>query len=133
MRIPEVVVCAIIPFNEKIIMIKRATHPYFGSWSLPGGHLKFGEKLEEAVVREVREETGLKVQVRRLVDFMNFIKHDNGISFHYVIFCFECTRLSYSFRVGKEVLEVALIDPKNLDPETFPPPVKYFLKRENYL
>lgn len=132
MKRPKVTVVAIIPLNEKIVMVKRASAPFMGKWSLPGGHLEFGEKLEDAVIREVEEETNLETRVRRLVGFRNYIGQSD-IRIHYVIFCFECEAISYDHKAGEEVLEVALVDPKSIPPETISPAVLCFLKREKYL
>jgi 8-oxo-dGTP diphosphatase len=55
---------AIIPFNEgKILLIKRNTLPFKGYWALPGGRMDPGETIEQTVVREVKEETGLTVTI----------------------------------------------------------------------
>jgi 8-oxo-dGTP diphosphatase len=55
---------AIIPFPpDKILLIKRATVPFKGYWALPGGRVNMGETVEHTVVREVKEETGLTVEV----------------------------------------------------------------------
>jgi ADP-ribose pyrophosphatase YjhB (NUDIX family) len=55
---------AIIPFPEDLILlIKRKTLPFKGYWALPGGRMDPGEAIEQTVVREVREETGLMVTI----------------------------------------------------------------------
>ena len=55
---------AIIPFpNDKILLIKRNTPPFIGYWGLPGGRMDPGETIEQTVVRECKEETGLDVAV----------------------------------------------------------------------
>ena len=58
-----------VVFDERgrLLLIKRANPPAQGSWSLPGGRLEPGEQAREGVIREVLEETGLKVSVRREV------------------------------------------------------------------
>jgi ADP-ribose pyrophosphatase YjhB (NUDIX family) len=55
---------AIIPFPEnQILLIKRSTPPFIGYWALPDGRSEPGEAVEQTVVREVKEETGLSVEV----------------------------------------------------------------------
>ena len=60
---PLVVVNAVIQDGENVLLIKRGKEPYKGGWVVPGGHVGVKEDLEEAIVREVKEETGLKVKV----------------------------------------------------------------------
>jgi 8-oxo-dGTP diphosphatase len=55
---------AIIPFPQnKILLIKRNTLPFVGYWALPGGRMDPGENVEQTIVRECKEETGLDVTV----------------------------------------------------------------------
>jgi len=64
-----VITCVeVIVHNEsgEILLTKRAKEPFFGSWILPGGHLKIGEEPKDAAEREVYEETGLLIKVERL-------------------------------------------------------------------
>ena len=66
-----------------------------GQWGLPGGSVEIGESVSEAVVREVREETGLTVAPRRLVGIyseprLQVVRYPNGNVWHYVNVCFEC-------------------------------------------
>src|SRR5665647_1688838 len=59
---------AIIPFpGNKILLIKRNTIPFKGYWALPGGRMDPGETIEQTIVREVKEETGLDVTIVRKV------------------------------------------------------------------
>ena len=59
---------AIIPFpDDQILLIKRNTRPFVGYWALPGGRMDLGENIEQTIVREVKEETGLEVAILRVV------------------------------------------------------------------
>ena len=59
---------AIIPFpQDKILLVKRNTVPFKGYWALPGGRIDSDETIEQTVVREVKEETGLDVEVVRKI------------------------------------------------------------------
>jgi 8-oxo-dGTP diphosphatase len=53
--------------NRSVVLVKRRKPPYEGYWALPGGLVEYGETVEEAVAREVREETGLEIEIRGLV------------------------------------------------------------------
>jgi 8-oxo-dGTP diphosphatase len=59
---------AIIPYpDDKILLIKRNTRPFVGYWALPGGRMDPGETIEQTVVREVKEETGLEAEIVSVV------------------------------------------------------------------
>ncbi len=67
-----------------------------GQWGLPGGSMEIGESATQAIVREVREETGLEVRTRRLIGVysdpaLQVVRYPDGNVWHYVSLCFECT------------------------------------------
>ncbi|SDF56516.1 8-oxo-dGTP diphosphatase [Methanolobus vulcani] len=64
---PKLTVDAVIIFNEKIVLIQRKNPPFQGKFALPGGFVDIGETTEEAVVREVLEETGLTIEIVKLL------------------------------------------------------------------
>lgn len=66
-----------------------------GQWGLPGGKMEIGESATQAVVREVKEETGLEVSARRLIGVysdpaLQVVRYPDGNVWHYVSLCFEC-------------------------------------------
>ena len=84
---PVVGVGAIILDGDRILLEKRKNPPGKGKWSVPGGLVDLGETAEEAVIREVKEETGLEVYDPRLVDVVNYINlgEKGAVMYHYVI------------------------------------------------
>ena len=73
---PIVGVGAVIVDGDRVLLVKRAHEPLKGEWSLPGGAVEVGETLEAALVREVREETGLDVDVGPVVEVLDRIRRD---------------------------------------------------------
>lgn len=86
---PHVVVTAVVIKGNSILLTERKNPPFKGMWSLPGGHLEFGEQLEEAAIRETREETGIEITVAGFLKFDNIITTESGKNFHAVIFHFQ--------------------------------------------
>jgi len=80
---------AIIPYpDNKILLIKRNTKPFVGYWALPGGRMDPGETIEQTVVREVKEETGLQSMIVRVVgEYVERGVKDN-IEYEYYPTCF---------------------------------------------
>jgi 8-oxo-dGTP diphosphatase len=88
---PLVGVGAVIVQEGRVLLIRRGRDPMKGHWTLPGGVLEVGESLAEGVAREVREETGLKVEVLELVELLDRIHREDGrVRFHYVIADYLC-------------------------------------------
>jgi len=84
---PVVGVGAVILDGDKILLEKRKNEPSKGKWSVPGGLVELGESVEQAVIREVKEETGLEVYEPRLVDVVNYVSlgEKGAVIYHYVI------------------------------------------------
>ena len=80
---------AIIKFPpQMILLIKRDTVPFKGYWALPGGRAEPGENVEQAIVREVKEETGLDVTVVRKIGEYHEQGVQGGVEYDYYPACF---------------------------------------------
>jgi 8-oxo-dGTP diphosphatase len=75
-----------------VLVVQRGQEPLKGAWSLPGGALELGETIEQGIVREVREETGLEVEPLAVIEVFDRISHDeNGrVRYHYLLVDFLC-------------------------------------------
>ena len=84
---PVVGVGAIILRKCQILLEKRGNEPARGQWTIPGGVVEVGESLEDAVLRETKEETGLDVKSSALIDVVDqvHLDKDRKIEYHYVI------------------------------------------------
>ncbi|MFP5309529.1 MAG: NUDIX domain-containing protein [Actinomycetes bacterium] len=84
---PTVAVGAVVrDERRRLLVVRRGNPPARGAWSLPGGRQEPGESLEEAVAREVAEETGLTVEVGGLVGHLEVRDPDAGV--HFVVLDF---------------------------------------------
>src|ERR1700757_3889639 len=95
-EMPLVGVGAIIIDEDRVVLVKRGHAPLQGKWSIPGGVLEVGETLRKAVVREVREETGLTIEPGELLGvFERVLPDEQGrMKYHYVLIDFLCRRMS---------------------------------------
>ena len=84
---PHIGVGVLLTRDDYLLLVKRKYNPDAGFWSIPGGHLDLGEKVEVAAVREAFEETGFNVKVSRLAGIIDKIMYDDKgeIEYHYVL------------------------------------------------
>jgi 8-oxo-dGTP diphosphatase len=113
---PVVGVGGVIVDRGRTVLIRRGTEPLLGEWSIPGGTIEIGETIEEAVRRELGEETGLEVRVLELIEFFDRIYLENGATqsqdkrkprYHYVIADYLCEPVGGEARAGSDVTDLA--------------------------
>lgn len=88
-----------------ILLVERAGEPLKGYWSLPGGLLETGEELDQAVRREVLEETGLEVEPVRRFDIFERIMRDAAgkAEYHYILIDYVCRVTGGELCAGSDV------------------------------
>jgi 8-oxo-dGTP diphosphatase len=108
---------AIIVDGDAVLLVQRAFEPLKGHWSLPGGALELGETLEEAVVREVLEETGLVIEPVTVVEAFDRISHDDAgrVRYHYVLVDFLCRVTGGSLASASDALDARWVSRPELN------------------
>lgn len=109
---PKLTVDAVIFEGDEVVLVKRMNPPFKDAWALPGGFVEYGEKVEKAVVREAKEETGLKVEVIELVGVYSDPKRDpRG---HTVGVAYLCKKKGGELKADSDAKEVRWWNTKKL-------------------
>jgi ADP-ribose pyrophosphatase len=109
---PVVGVGGVVVRDARALLIRRGGEPLKGQWSIPGGTLELGETIAEGVRRELREETGLEVQVLELIEVFERISPpaaagDGRPQYHFVILDYLCAAADGEPVAGSDVTDVA--------------------------
>lgn len=100
---PILAVDVIILDNEKVLLVKRATYPFIGYWTLPGGHVEYGETTEHALKREMKEELGISVKIKELLGVYSDPKRDPR--YHTVSAVYLCEKNKGKIKLNFEASE----------------------------
>jgi 8-oxo-dGTP diphosphatase len=113
---PVLGVGALVFRQNKILLVERGKEPLKGWWSLPGGVLETGERIEEGIRREVKEETGLEVKPVALATiFERIIRDDKGrAQYHYVLIDYICRILGGTPAAASDVSALAWVGESDL-------------------
>jgi len=113
---PHLAVSAAIFRDGRVLIVRRGRPPAHGLYTLPGGGVELGETLEQAVVREVREETALAVAPLALVGFREAIGRDTAgrIERHFVILPFAARWIAGEIALNEELAEAQWRRPDEL-------------------
>jgi 8-oxo-dGTP diphosphatase len=113
---PVVGVGAVVVQDGRVVLIKRRFEPLAGQWSLPGGTLELGETLEAGVAREIREETGLEIEVGPVVEVFDriLLDPDQRVRYHFVLIDYLCRPIGGRLAAGSDVADAVLAAPGEL-------------------
>jgi 8-oxo-dGTP diphosphatase len=119
---PSIGVGGVLIHDGRVLLIRRGKEPLLGRWVVPGGTVEVGETLETALVREMEEETGIRVKPSDLLTVFDRIQREgNRVLYHYVIVDYLCDYLSGAPRAGSDAEAVALVSPEELPAYDLPP------------
>lgn len=104
---PLLAVDALIIYEGKLVLIKRKNPPYKDQFALPGGSVDIGETVEEAAIREAKEETDLDIEIVKLLGVYSDPKRDPRS--HTVSICF-IARGEGNLRAGSDAKDIGLFD-----------------------
>ena len=110
--------------DGRVLLIRRGKPPLLGRWVVPGGTVERGESLEEALVREMKEETDLSVRPVDLLTVFDRIERDPGgeVTYHYVIVDYLCSYVAGELVAGSDAEAAAFVAPGEL--HRYEPPAK---------
>ena len=109
---PALAVDGVIIKNHIILLVKRSKPPFEGLYALPGGFVEYGETVESALIREIVEETGLKVKIKSLIGVYSDPKRDpRG---HIISIAFRAQIIGGEVSSGSDASEVRFFDIRNL-------------------
>lgn len=110
---PKLMVDVVIPSQEGVVLVRRGSAPFEGQWALPGGFVEIGETVQEAAAREAAEETGLAVEVSRLVGV--YSDPDRDPRGHNVSVAFLARVIGGQMQAASDASEVDVLDPDTVE------------------
>lgn len=99
--------------NGKILLVRRAIDPGKGMWDIPGGFLELGETVEEAMIRELKEETGIETEFKYFTSTIDLYEFQ-GIVYPLSCVIFHGKIKDQNFRAGDDASEIKFFKPQDL-------------------
>lgn len=112
---PEVGVSTAVFRDGRVLLAQRAMGALAGLWSLPGGRVEFGERLEDAALRELDEEVAVKAKIVDFAGIVEVMPRPEGAQFHFLVVCFAAHWVSGEPQTGPEAAAICWADPMTLD------------------
>jgi len=112
---PRVAVGAVVLDGERVLLARRGRPPGQGKWSIPGGLVHLGERIEEALVREIEEESGLRVRLLGLCGVIDrVVREQDTVRYHYVIIDYVAESMGGRLQAGSDAAEVRWVNVDDL-------------------
>jgi ADP-ribose pyrophosphatase YjhB (NUDIX family) len=112
---PRVAVGAVVLDGERVLLARRGRPPGQGKWSIPGGLVHLGERIEEALVREIEEESGLRVRLLGLCGVIDrVVREQDTVRYHYVIIDYVAESVGGRLQAGSDAAEVRWVNVDDL-------------------
>ena len=112
---PRVGVGAVVLDGERVLLARRGRAPNMGKWSIPGGLVHLGERLEDALVREIEEESGLRVRILGLCGVIDrVVREQDAVRYHYVIIDYAALAVGGRLQAGSDAAEVRWVNMDDL-------------------
>ena len=112
---PRVAVGAVVLDGDRVLLARRGHPPGQGKWSIPGGLVHLGERIEEALVREIEEESGLRVRLLGLCGVIDrVVREKHTVRYHYVIIDYIAESVGGRLQAGGDAAEVRWVNVDDL-------------------
>ncbi len=110
---PHLGVGAVIVKEQTLLLIKRGEEPFKNYWSVPGGKVHWGESLHHALIREIKEETGIEISVGELCYHFDYISQENKQ--HYVVLDFYAKYIGGELEAGDDAIDARWVPFSEID------------------
>ncbi len=128
--VPLIAVGAVIFKQNKVLLVKRKNPPAQGMWAIPGGKVRWGETLKQALRREIKEELNIDIEPGRLIKVIEFVPEQENDRFHYIILDFLAAITGGEPKAGDDALAVKWFDRKELENNPVTESTRTLLKDE---
>lgn len=128
---PLVGVGALILDDGKLLLIRRGAQPGQGKWSIPGGLVELGENVQDAMIRETKEEVGLDVEAVKLMDVFDSVTLDDQgrIQYHFVVVNFLARIVGGTVRTASDILEAKWVPVEEVERFTLTDSFRRFFEK----
>lgn len=128
---PVVGVAAVVLSGDGVLLTLRGNEPSKGRWGLPGGVVELGETVEDALIREVKEETGVLIEPSRLLSVFDSIvrDEDHKVRYHYVLCEYLCSVVGGALLASSDAMDVRWVPLGELCSIEMNPGTRRFIKK----